>query len=120
MFKKHDILEGSVSGQFDSAVSLDVIEHIADVDHARFFTHLNRSLTNNAMVIIGYPSLESQDFASPQSKAGHISCMTQADGSKMLQQHYQHVLSFSMNDEVVHTGFHKMAHYNLHVCLNPI
>ena len=29
------------------------------------------------------------------------------------------VFMFSMNDEVVHTGYHKMAHYILAVCSHP-
>ncbi|CAA7613597.1 hypothetical protein MCP1_120075 [Candidatus Terasakiella magnetica] len=43
--------------------------------------------------------------------------VTGADGfigshlAASLSRHFRHVLMFSMNDEVVHTGHHKMAHY---------
>ncbi len=30
-----------------------------------------------------------------------------------------YVFLFSMNDEVVHTGFSKMAHYLLALCVTP-
>ena len=32
---------------------------------------------------------------------------------------YHNVLLFSMNDEVVHTGYHAMAHYLFAVCCGP-
>ena len=28
-----------------------------------------------------------------------------------MERYFNNVFMFSMNDEVVHTGFHKMAHY---------
>jgi hypothetical protein len=35
---------------------------------------------------------------------------------KTMQRHFHNVFMFSMNDEVVHTGFHPMAHYLFAVC----
>jgi hypothetical protein len=35
---------------------------------------------------------------------------------KTMQQFFHNVFMFSMNDEVVHTGYHPMAHYLLAVC----
>ena len=28
-----------------------------------------------------------------------------------MERHFHNVFMFAMNDEVVHTGYHKMAHY---------
>ena len=33
-----------------------------------------------------------------------------------MQRHFHNVFLFSMNDEVVHTGFSPMAHYLLALC----
>jgi hypothetical protein len=33
-----------------------------------------------------------------------------------MQTYFHNVYAFSMNDEVVHTGYHAMAHYNLVLC----
>jgi len=34
----------------------------------------------------------------------------------MLKNYFNNVFLFSMNDEVVHTGFNKMAHYLIAIC----
>jgi hypothetical protein len=57
------------------------------------------------------PSLESQIYASPNSKAGHVNCKTMPDFKSTLLTYFHNVFMFGMNDEMVHTGFHKMAHY---------
>ena len=57
------------------------------------------------------PSLESQAHASPQSKAGHVNCKTGEALKRTLERHFHTVFIFSMNDEVVHTGFYPMCHY---------
>jgi hypothetical protein len=61
------------------------------------------------VAIFGMLSLESQPYASPQSKAGHVNCKTMLDFKKVMERHFHSVFMFSMNDETVHTGFHKMA-----------
>jgi len=33
--------------------------------------------------------------------------------------YFANVFIFSMNDEVVHTGFGKMSHYNIALCCGP-
>ena len=68
-------------------------------------------LGQNGAAILGLPSLESQPYASPQSKVGHINCKSAPDLKKVLEEFFHNVFMFSMNDEVVHTGFHKMANY---------
>jgi hypothetical protein len=36
-----------------------------------------------------------------------------------MQRYFKHVFMFSMNDEVVHTGFFPMAHYLFALCAEP-
>ena len=55
--------------------------------------------------------IESQSHASPQSKAGHVNCKSGEALKRTLERHFHTVFVFSMNDEVVHTGFYPMAHY---------
>jgi len=115
-FRLHDLLVTSVSGEFDGAFALDVIEHIPPVQEDRFLNNICSSLTANGIVIIGTPSLASQQYASPQSKEGHVNCKT-ADELKMtLLRHFSQVFIFSMNDEVIHTGHSNMAHYYMALC----
>lgn len=110
--KVHNFLEGSLNDvSFDAAYSLDVLEHIsADEEHI-FIGNIVKNLSHDAVMIVGMPSLESQTYASPGSKAGHINCKTAPDLKALMQQYFHSVFIFCMNDEVVHTGYHKMAHY---------
>src|SRR5256885_8522547 len=68
----HDMLEGPVSGGFDAAYALDGIEHIPPADEDRFIRNIVASVEAPGVVIIGLPSLESQAYASPLSKEGHV------------------------------------------------
>ena len=74
------------------------------------------SLDAAGTMIIGMPSLESQPYASALSKEGHVNCKTMPDLKAVMQGHFHNVFMFSMNDEVVHTGYHKMAHYLFALC----
>lgn len=111
-----DVLAGPVEGEYDAAYSLDVLEHIPPEREDAFLGNLLAALTPHAALIVGMPSLESQAYASPPSRAGHVNCKTAPDLKAVMQRHFHHVFMFSMNDEVVHTGYHKMAHYILALC----
>ena len=111
----HDMLAGPVPGEFDAAYALDVLEHIPEQDEHRFIANVVAALTPTGIAIFGMPSLESQSYASPQSKAGHVNCKSGEALKRTLEQHFHTVFVFSMNDEVVHTGFYPMAHYLLGV-----
>ena len=117
--RQHDILEGPVSGEFDAAYSLDVLEHIpAEQEHV-FMGNVVASLGEHGVVIIGMPSLQSQPYASEESKRGHVNCKDQRDLKALMQRYFHNVFTFSMNDEVVHTGYGPMAHYNLALGCGP-
>ena len=114
----HNILDGPVPGLYDSIYSLDVLEHINKKDENIFLKNLVSSLTKEGVAIIGMPTLESQVWASPQSKAGHVNCKSGEDLKVTLSNFFQNVFIFSMNDEVIHTGYFPMAHYILGLCCN--
>ena len=101
----HDMLKGPVPGKFDAAYALDVLEHIPEKDKDRFIRNTIASLTPEGVAIFGMPSLESQPHASPQSKAGHVNCKSGDALKRTLERYFHTVFVFSMNDEVVHTGF---------------
>jgi 2-polyprenyl-3-methyl-5-hydroxy-6-metoxy-1,4-benzoquinol methylase len=107
----HDMLTGPVPGSYDAVYALDVLEHIAPDQEDQFLQNSISPLESHGVAIFGMPSLESQPYASPQSKAGHVNCKTMPDFKKVMERHFHSVFMFSMNDETVHTGYHKMAHY---------
>jgi len=115
----HDILQAPLPKIFDAAYSLDVLEHIPVEDEDRFIGNVKSSLSPTGVFICGMPSLESQDYASEGSRKGHVNCKTGQDLKRLMEGHYNNVFLFSMNDEVVHTGFEKMAHYLICLCVGP-
>lgn len=105
--------------RFDGIFLLDVLEHISSDDEEAFIAALCEKMTPFGSMIIGMPSLESQDYASKLSKLGHINCKT-ADGLKRLcERHFHSVYIFGANDELIHTGFSKMCHYRIALCSAP-
>jgi SAM-dependent methyltransferase len=112
----HDILKGPVKGEFDCAYALDVLEHIPQKREERFVSNIAHSLTDHGILIIGTPSIQSQIYASALSKEGHVNCKDHAALKDLMSAYFHNVFIFSMNDEVVHTGFSKMAHYLFALC----
>jgi len=107
----HDLLSGSFPGQFEAAYALDVIEHINPSDEDTFVKNIVQALTPEGFLILGSPSLESQTYASKQSREGHINCKTGPQMKELMGRFFHNVFIFSMNDELVHTGYSPMAHY---------
>ena len=103
--------------EFDGAYLLDVLEHIPPNIESAFLKNLKLSMSKNAKIVIGMPSLESQVYASVGSKAGHVNCKTKEDLHVSLTQIFSSVTCFSMNDEIVHTGFSRMANYIFAICI---
>jgi 2-polyprenyl-3-methyl-5-hydroxy-6-metoxy-1,4-benzoquinol methylase len=110
-FRVHDFLAGPLAEGFDGVYAVDVIEHIPAEQELRFLDHLAASLHPQGICLLGTPSLESQAYASPPSKAGHVNCKDGPGLRRLMSARFHNVFLFSMNDEVVHTGFTPMAHY---------
>ncbi len=111
-----DILSGPPPGRYDAAYSLDVLEHIPAEREDVFIKNITTALDDHGVLIVGMPSLESQAHASPPSREGHINCKRGPDLKAAMERHFHNVFMFSMNDEIVHTGFFPMAHYLLALC----
>lgn len=109
--KVHDILTGPVEGEFDAAYAIDVLEHIPQKSENLFMSNIVYSLKDTGIIIIGTPSIQSQIYSSPASKMGHVNCKDYKGLKGLILGYFHNVLIFSMNDEVVHTGFYSMANY---------
>jgi SAM-dependent methyltransferase len=105
-FVVHDFRSGPLAGHFDGVYALDVLEHIPVSEERAFLQS----------ALVGMPSRESQSYASEQSRLGHVNCKSAPELRALMSEFFYNVFMFSMNDEVVHTGFHKMAHYIIAVC----
>ncbi len=116
---RHNFVDAPLPRKFRGIYSLDVLEHIVPENMPQFLGNLVLSLQDNGAAIFGMPSIHSQEFASPQSKIGHVNCQDLPQLKANLGTFFSNVFVFSMNDEVVHTGFEKMSHYFLALCTGP-
>lgn len=115
---QHDAALAPVPGVFDAVYSLDTLEHVPVEDEDRFIANVTAPLVAGpGVAIFGMPSLQSQQYASAHSRVGHVNCKDQPDFKKTMLRHFETVFMFSMNDEVVHTGHHAMAHYSFALCV---
>lgn len=107
----HDMTTGPMKPEFDAAFSLDVIEHIPPTLEDKFVGNIAASLKKDGIAILGTPNVTAHVYASEGSRLGHINLKSGDTMRATLSKFFQNVFVFSMNDEVVHTGFTPMAHY---------
>ncbi len=114
-FYVDDILNSKIEKKYSGIYSLDVLEHISKDQEDVYLRNVTDILEKDGCLIVGMPSLESQPYATAD-KNEHINCKNGDDLKKLLQNYFKNVFLFAMNDEVIHTGFTKMAHYNICLC----
>jgi 2-polyprenyl-3-methyl-5-hydroxy-6-metoxy-1,4-benzoquinol methylase len=117
-FQVHDIMQDSLPNKFDGIFALDVLEHIPKDVEDLFIENSLKSLNDTGVCVFGMPSIQSQLYASKASKEGHVNCKSGDELKTTLKKYFHNVFIFSMNDEVVHTGFTPMAQYLFAVCAN--
>jgi 2-polyprenyl-3-methyl-5-hydroxy-6-metoxy-1,4-benzoquinol methylase len=106
-----DLFELEDAQKYDVVVNLDVIEHMPIEQGRELVASMARHLEPAGMLVIGTPSIYSYQYQSPLSQASHVKCYDQAELLSVVDNYFGRTLAFSMNDEVVHTGFAKMAWY---------
>lgn len=114
--REWNILDGALPEVFDAIYALDVLEHIYPSDEAVFMQNIMRMMTDDGVFIIGTPSLESQSYASEESRKHHVNCKTERGLKNYLEQYFLNVFMFGMQDEVLTCSFGPMCHYRLAVC----
>jgi 2-polyprenyl-3-methyl-5-hydroxy-6-metoxy-1,4-benzoquinol methylase len=110
-YQVHDMIAAPLNESFDGAYAVDVIEHIPPAQEDQFVRNIALSLNDQGVCLLGTPSLQSQVYASPASKEGHVNCKDAPAFKQLMGKFFHNVFIFSMNDEVVHTGYYPMAHY---------
>jgi len=110
-FEINNFVKKPLNKKFDGIFALDVLEHIEKKNEKNFIINLKKSLKKNGSLIIGMPSLQSQKYASKLAKKEHVNCKTKKQLRDFLKIHFKCVYMFSMNDEVLHTGFDDLSHY---------
>lgn len=95
--------------RFDAIISVDVIEHFMPGDGERIIANFGATLRDGGMMILGSPNVLSGPYRSEQSKSVHVHEYEPDELQEVCRRHFARTFLFSMNDEVVHTGFSKMA-----------
>lgn len=118
-FIQGDFFEYNQKTKHDVIASLDVIEHMPEELGDKLIARTTQHLKPNGLLILGTPSLYSYPYQSALSKASHVKCYDQAELVALVERHYGRTMAFSMNDEVVHTGFSKLAWYYFVIAFLP-
>jgi 2-polyprenyl-3-methyl-5-hydroxy-6-metoxy-1,4-benzoquinol methylase len=118
-FKQIDFFEYEPSCKYDVIVAIDVIEHMPENVGYKLVEKSAKHLHNTGMLVLGTPSLYSYEYQSELSKSAHVKLYDQQELVHLVETYYSRTISFSMNDELVHTGFHKMAWYYFVLAFSP-
>ncbi|WP_373071986.1 class I SAM-dependent methyltransferase [Sulfurimonas sp.] len=118
-FEVKDLFLLDEEKKYDSIVCLDVLEHLSIEDGRKFIEKISKLLKPNGFFACGVPSIYSYEFQSPLSQASHINCPDRDDLERELSINFDRIFPFSMNDEMVHTGFQKLAWYYIMLCTSP-
>jgi 2-polyprenyl-3-methyl-5-hydroxy-6-metoxy-1,4-benzoquinol methylase len=110
-FRTVSICQQVPEGSFDAAFSIDVIEHLDRKLNKSFMENQCRCLLPDGICIVGTPNITANKYASDRSRIQHINLKGHGALKKQMEKYFRNVFMFSMNDEVVHTGFPAMAHY---------
>ena len=117
-FLCQDMITTPLEGQSaDGLVCLDVIEHVHPDEEEQFIRNCASILQPGGVAVIGTPNKDAERYASERSKVGHINTFEPDRLVAALDGHFSQVFLFSMNDEMVHTGFSRMAHYLMTLCI---
>ncbi len=102
---------GAAYGAFQAVVSMDVVEHINPHEERRFFHCVHANMAEDGVAVIGTPNIHAEQHASEASRMGHVNLFDAARLLDRMRRICHNAFLFSMNDELVHTGFSPMAHF---------
>lgn len=118
-FAYHDFRAGPVADRAAAVFSVDVLEHIYPAEEERFVANLVASLAPHGIMLTGTPNIAGEQYASAHSKLGHVNLKSATSLRDLMGRFFHNVFMFSMNDEVVHTGYAPMAHYIWSLAVGP-
>lgn len=115
----HDFREQPFEPMADGGYLIDVIEHIFPGEEDAFMSNIAGSLNEHGVLLIGTPNKTAEQYASEWSRKGLINLKTQQTLNELTTRYFHNVFNFSMNDEVVHTGYAPMCHFLWALCVDP-
>lgn len=110
-FHLRSLFDYDLDRRHDAVVSLDVLEHLSPEAGAAFVARMASHCKPDGLVLVGTPSIHSFPYQGKYSRAAHVKCYDQDELVALMDGHFGRTITFSMNDEVVHTGHPKLAWY---------
>jgi 2-polyprenyl-3-methyl-5-hydroxy-6-metoxy-1,4-benzoquinol methylase len=110
-FQKINICESVPKRKFDAVFSIDVLEHLDPPLEKPFMDNTCRCLKDDGVCIIGTPNKTAEKYATERSSIQHINLKDAETLRVLLNKYFINNFVFSMNDEIIHTGYYPMAHY---------
>ncbi len=110
-FEVADVSTSKPQGEYDAIFNIDVIEHLEPDFEKSFMENMVGSLSSNGVMIVGTPNESASEHATHRSDHQHINLKNAKTLKELSERYFHNTFIFSMNDEVVHTGYYPMAHY---------
>ena len=103
-------------------INVDFIEHVSKKEGINFIKDCKHYLKNqknkrNKMLIIGTPSYYSKKYRAKHNLKHHKYEYKPEELYNLCSKNFSRVLKFSMNDELVHTGFDKLGWFFFLICI---
>jgi 2-polyprenyl-3-methyl-5-hydroxy-6-metoxy-1,4-benzoquinol methylase len=118
-FMYHDFRNEPFAEKVDGIYLVDVVEHIFKDEEQSFLDNLCLSLKQHGVCVMGTPNKTSEQYASAFSREGHVNLKDNRELRELGEERFFNHFIFGMNDEVVHTGFPEMAHFQWLVGIGP-
>lgn len=110
-FESLDVSDAVPQGSFDAIFNIDVIEHLEPEREHQFLGNQVKALQNAGVMIVGTPNETASAYATHRSDHQHINLKTAQTLKESMDKYFENTFVFSMNDEMIHTGYYPMAHY---------
>lgn len=114
-FQCDDFL-GKEYGRCFAVVSYDVIEHIYPENEDRLLQAVVKNLVHDGICLIGTPNVNSHQYSNPAISGAHVNLYSGERLVASLSRYFHNVFLFSVNDELIHTGYTPMAQYLIALC----
>ncbi len=120
-FIKKDIFnlkKNNFKHNIDLITLIDFIEHFNKSQGSLILNKCSKLLKKKGgTLIVGTPSVYSSKYRSKRSKIQHIHEYDGMELKDLCSKYFNRTFLFSMNDELVHTGFYKLAWFNFVICV---